>query len=125
MEALWGDEPPERATNALDSFNQVVGSSFFPRYLDPFAPERIVEVGPPPAKIASDPEVQSAAPSVVKIHGENSCGNGVEGTGFLYSPNRVMTNAHVVAGVSTPRLVTEDGEVDTSVVYYNPDIDIV
>ena len=115
---------PDRAVQALDSFNNVVGSSFFPRYLEPFAPERIVEVGPPPAKIASDPEVEEAAASVVKIHGENSCGSGVEGTGFLYSPNRVMTNAHVVAGVSTPRLVTDSGEVDTSVVYYNPDIDI-
>jgi S1-C subfamily serine protease len=115
---------PARAVRALDSFNQVVGSSFFPRYLEPFAPERIVEVGPPPAKIASDPEVQAAATSVLKIHGENSCGSGVEGTGFLYSPNRVMTNAHVVAGVSTPRLVTESGEVDTSVVYYNPEIDV-
>ena len=35
-----------------------------------------------------------------------------------------MTNAHVVAGVSTPTVVTDDGEVDTSVVYYNPDIDV-
>jgi S1-C subfamily serine protease len=115
---------PDRAVQALESFNQVVGSSFFPRYLEPFAPERIVEVGPPPAGIATDPEVSAAAESVVKIHGESSCGGGVEGTGFLYSPDRVMTNAHVVAGVTTPRVVTEDGEVDTTVVYYNPDIDV-
>ena len=118
------DVMPARAVTALDSFNKVVGTSFFPRYLLPFAPERIVEVGPPPAKIASDPQVAAAARSVVKIHGESSCGDGVEGTGFLYSPDRVMTNAHVVAGVTTPRLVTEDGEVDTTVVYYNPQIDV-
>ena len=115
---------PARAVRALDSFNQVVGSSFFPRYLEPFKPEQIVEVGPPPARIASDPQVEAAARSVVKIHGENSCGDGVEGTGFLYSPDRVMTNAHVVAGVTTPRLVTDDGEIDTTVVYYNPQIDV-
>ena len=118
------DVMPARAVRALSSFNEVVGSSFFPRYLEPFAPERIVEVGPPPAKIASDPEVAAAAPSVVKIHGESSCGGGVEGTGFLYSPDRVMTNAHVVAGVATPKVITDDGEVDTTVVYYNPDIDV-
>jgi S1-C subfamily serine protease len=115
---------PTRAVTALNSFNEVVGSSVFPRYLEPFAPEQIVEVGPPPAKIASDPQVRQAARSVVKIHGESSCGGGVEGTGFLYSPDRVMTNAHVVAGVTTPRLVTEDGDLDTSVVYYNPAIDV-
>ncbi len=115
---------PPRARQALHSFNDVVGASFFPRYLEPFAPETIVDVGPPPAKISKDPEVRAAAQSVVKIHGENSCGGGVEGSGFFYSDNRVMTNAHVVAGVSTPRLVTESGEVDTTVVYYNPDIDV-
>ena len=115
---------PSEASQALDSFNQVVGASFFPRYLEPFAPERIVKVDPPPAKIASDPEVRAAAQSVIKIHGENECGGGVEGTGFLYAPDRVMTNAHVVSGVETPRLVTEAGEVDTTVVYYNPDIDV-
>ena len=34
---------PVQAQQALRSFDQVVGSSFFPRYLEPFAPERIVE----------------------------------------------------------------------------------
>ena len=115
---------PSRAMTALNSFNDVVGSSFFPRYLEPFAPERIVEVGPPPAKIASDPQVKAAAASVLKIHGENSCGQGVEGTGFLYQPDRLMTNAHVVAGVDEPRVVTDGGEVDAEVVYYNPDLDV-
>ncbi|MGZ4490228.1 MAG: CvpA family protein, partial [Nocardioidaceae bacterium] len=46
---------PPQATQALQSFNDVVGSSFFPRYLEPFAQERIVNVGPPPGRIARDP----------------------------------------------------------------------
>ena len=33
-----------QAQRALRSFDHVVGSSFFPRYLEPFAPERIVKV---------------------------------------------------------------------------------
>jgi S1-C subfamily serine protease len=115
---------PSQAVEALDSFNQVVGASFFPRYLEPFAPERIVKVGPPPSGIATDPQVEAAAASVLKIHGENNCGQGVEGTGFLYQPDRLMTNAHVVAGVDEPRVLTEDGEVEATVVYYNPDIDV-
>jgi S1-C subfamily serine protease len=116
---------PDRAVTALNSFNEVVGSSFFPRYLEPFARERIVEVAPPPARIARDPEVAAAAAGVVKLHGENACGQGVEGTGFLYSPTRIMTNAHVVAGVTSPRVVAEDGqETETEVVYFDPDIDV-
>ncbi|QNN54653.1 MarP family serine protease [Nocardioides mesophilus] len=115
---------PARAVTALDSFNDVVGSSFFPRYLEPFARERIIEVGPPPGRIGTDPDVVAAAASVLKIRGENSCNRGVEGTGFLFAPNRVMTNAHVVAGVDDPAIILEDREVPATVVYYNEDLDV-
>ena len=116
---------PDTAVTALNSFNEVVGSSFFPRYLEPFATERIVAVRPPPPAIARDPEVAAAAASVVKLHGDNECGQGVEGTGFLYSPDRVMTNAHVVAGVAEPRVVGDDGaETQAEVVYFNADLDV-
>ena len=118
------DMMPARAVSALDSFNDVVGSSFFPRYLEPFAPERIIEVGPPPGKIARDPDVRRAAASVVKIRGENSCNRGVEGTGFLYSPDRIMTNAHVVAGVDDPNVVVGDTEVPATVVHDDEDLDV-
>jgi len=115
---------PATAVQALNSFNDVVGSSFFPRYLEPFARERIVDVGPPPGRIGRDPDVQRAQDSVYKVRGENSCDRGVEGSGFLYGPGRVMTNAHVVAGVDHPVVVAADREIPATVVYYNPDIDI-
>jgi S1-C subfamily serine protease len=115
---------PAEAVTALNSFNDVVGSSFFPRYLEPFAKERIIEVGPPPSGIARDPDVQRAQNSVFKVRGENSCQRGVEGSGFLYAPGRVMTNAHVVAGVSRPVVTVDGNEEPATVVYYNPDIDI-
>ncbi|HSE09135.1 MAG TPA: MarP family serine protease [Nocardioidaceae bacterium] len=115
---------PEEADQALQSFNEVVGSSFFPRYLEPFATERIVQVGPPSDKVARDPQVRAARVSVLKIRGENDCGRGVEGTGFVYSPGRVMTNAHVVAGVDDPNVLVGDQEVPARVVHYNPDLDV-
>ncbi|MGA9748032.1 MAG: MarP family serine protease, partial [Nocardioides sp.] len=118
------DLMPDRAVTALDSFNDVVGSSFFPRYLEPFAPERIIEVGPPPGRIARDPDVAQASASVLKIRGENSCSRGVEGTGFLYSETRIMTNAHVVAGVDDPTVLVGDTEVPATVVHYDDDLDI-
>ena len=115
---------PDQAVTALNSFNDVVGSSFFPRYLEPFAPERIVNVGPPPGRIGRDPDVRAAARSVVKVRGENSCNRGVEGSGFVYAPGRVMTNAHVVAGVDHPSVYVGGDELPARVVYYNPDIDV-
>jgi S1-C subfamily serine protease len=118
------DVMPSDAVQALNSFNDVVGSSFFPQYLEPFTQERITTVGPPPGRIARDPDVTRAQDSVYKVRGENSCNRGVEGSGFLYGPGRVMTNAHVVAGVDEPTVLVGDDERQARVVYYNPDIDV-
>ena len=115
---------PDEADEALRSFNEVVGSSFFPRYLEPFATERIVEVAPPSDKIARDAQVRAARVSVLKIRGENDCGRGVEGTGFVYSPGRIMTNAHVVAGVDDPNVLVGEQEVPARVVHYDSDLDV-
>jgi S1-C subfamily serine protease len=115
---------PANAVEALNSFNDVVGSSFFPRYLEPFAQERIINVGPPPGRVARDPDVQRAQQSVFKIRGQNSCDRGVEGSGFLYAPGRVMTNAHVVAGVDKPVVLVGENEKPARVVYYNSKTDV-
>lgn len=115
---------PASAGNALQAFNDVVGTSFFPRYLEPFAPERIVDVGPGPQRLLSDPDVERAEGAVLKIRGTNECDRGVEGSGFVYADNRLMTNAHVVAGIDDPEVVVGDESVDAETVYYNPDIDV-
>ena len=116
---------PQRAGGALDAFNRVVGTSFFPRYLEPFSPERIVEVRPGDARMKRDPDGTRAGSSVLKVRGTNDCGRGIEGSGFVYAPNRLMTNAHVVAGVDDPQVyVTADDAVDADVVFYDPDLDI-
>jgi S1-C subfamily serine protease len=118
------DVMPAEAQGLLRQFDRVVGSSFFPRYLEPFAPERIIEVAPAPGNVVRDPEVQQAELSVFKIRGNNRCGDGIEGSGFLYSPHRLMTNAHVVAGVTDPKVRVGTRNVDAKVVYYNSDVDV-
>lgn len=115
---------PSAAQATLRNFDDVVGSSFFPRYLEPFAPERIVNVAPAPQKVLRDPQIRRAARSVYKLRGNNSCGQGVEGSGFLYAPERLMTNAHVVAGVRDPQVLVDGRLRDATVVYYNPDVDV-
>lgn len=118
------DVMPAEAQGLLRGFDQVVGSSFFPRYLEPFAPERIVPVEPAPGNVVNDAEVQEAQLSVFKIRGNNSCGDGVEGSGFLYAPRKLMTNAHVVAGVDEPRVQVGTRSVPATVVYYDADVDV-
>jgi S1-C subfamily serine protease len=115
---------PVQAQQALRSFDEVVGSSFFPRYLEPFAPERIINVDPAEPRVVRDPDIRKARESVFKIRSTNRCGSGVEGTGFVYAPHRVMTNAHVVAGVTEPEIKDGDRTLQGTVVYYNPDVDV-
>ncbi|HQR26682.1 MAG TPA: MarP family serine protease [Nocardioides sp.] len=115
---------PGQANQLLGAFDNVVGTTFFPRYLEPFAPERIVEVGPGPQRLLRDPDVLRAGDSVVKVRGSNSCGEGVEGSGFVYSPGRAMTNAHVVAGVRDPEVTLGDQTLPAEVVLYDPDLDV-
>jgi S1-C subfamily serine protease len=115
---------PQSAGNLLQAFNNVVGTTFFPRYLEPFAPERIVDVQPGPERLLHDPDVLRAEESVLKVRGSNDCGRGVEGTGFLYAADRLMTNAHVVAGVDDPEVEIDGESVDADVVYYNADLDV-
>ncbi len=115
---------PVQAQQVLRSFDSVVGSSFFPRYLEPFAPERIVKVAPADRQVLRDPDVRRAAQSVYKIRSNNRCGSGVEGTGFLYAEHKLMTNAHVVAGVTDPVVRSGGKELSATVVYYDPDVDV-
>ncbi len=115
---------PVQAQQVLRSFDNVVGSSFFPRYLEPFAPERIIKVAPADRKVLRDPDIQRASQSVYKIRSNNRCGSGVEGTGFLYADHKLMTNAHVVAGVTDPLVRAGGKELAAKVVYYDPDVDV-
>jgi S1-C subfamily serine protease len=82
---------------------------------------------------AADPAVLKSAglaadrDSIVKIVGiAPSCERRIEGSGFVISPGHVLTNAHVVAGVTQgPDVYTADNrEYPATVVLYDPQIDI-
>lgn len=114
---------PQSAQQTLRAFDRVVGTQF-PRYLEPFAQEQIVSTEPPPPGIGRDAAVRRAGASVFRVLSNNSCGQGIEGTAFLYAPGHLMTNAHVVAGVRDPSVKVNGEYVSAQVVYYNPDLDI-
>jgi S1-C subfamily serine protease len=77
---------PEKVLNALARIDP------FPTITGPAAPRT-----PPDPRVADEPGVRSAAPSVVRVLG-TACGVGVEGTGWTARANLVVTAAHVVAG---------------------------
>lgn len=119
------DVVPGGAQNVLNTFNQVVSSSRFPRYLEPFTPERIKPVKAPDQSTVRDRDARLAQASVVKIVGDAaSCQRSQEGSGFVFAPGRVMTNAHVVAGVDNPVVRLGDRNYKATVVYYDPNVDV-
>ena len=62
--------------------------------------ERIAPIAPPDDGIAQSKGVRDAASSIIKITGvATSCNRGQEGSGWVVARERVVTNAHVVAGM--------------------------
>lgn len=79
----------------------------------------------PPVAL-DDPALSAAAQSVARVSGTAfSCSRGMTGSGFVIADDRVVTNAHVVAGmeqfvVELPGRMAQAG----SVVWFDPDQDL-
>lgn len=85
----------------------------------------LINVDPPDAALASDAAVVDAAHSVVKVTSTaHSCLTIMTGSGFVVAKDRVMTNAHVVAGADGVTVSVDGQELDAAVVTYDPHADI-
>ncbi|MEP6853874.1 MAG: MarP family serine protease [Pedococcus sp.] len=91
--------PPE-TSRLFASFREVLDREGFPRVFDGLEAERIAPIAPPDDGIAQSKGVRDAASSIIKITGvATSCNRGQEGSGWVVARERVVTNAHVVAGM--------------------------
>jgi S1-C subfamily serine protease len=81
---------------------------------------------PVPNASTDTPALNRAAESVLRIAGTAyECGQNQTGTGFVVSEDRVVTNAHVVAGVSQPVVELRDGgAMPGRVVYFDTKHDL-
>jgi len=115
----WLKSVPTRLSALLDT-------SGLPDVLEPFGrTPGLVPVDPPDAALANDAVVAASRPSVVKIRGvAPSCQKVLEGSGFVVAPNRVMSNAHVVAGSDSVTVEVDGQTYDAGVVSYDPQEDI-
>jgi S1-C subfamily serine protease len=79
-----------------------------------------------PNATTDTPALNRAGESILKIAGTAfQCGQNQTGTGFVVSPGRVVTNAHVVAGVSEPIVeITDGGAMPGRVVYFDTKHDL-
>ncbi|GAB2326528.1 MarP family serine protease [Streptomyces griseoincarnatus] len=115
-----------RATSALTEAG-------FPQVFNPFENESTAEVAAPTGDNVTAAATRAAQRSTVKVEGVAGT-QGREGSGFVYARERVMTNAHVVAGIDQPtvrvggvgrtyeaRVVLFDARTDVAVLYV-PDL---
>ncbi|MFJ1750947.1 MarP family serine protease [Streptomyces sp. NPDC088116] len=113
---------PRQASTWFTDFSSVLAQKGFPPVFSPFANEPITEVSAPDPALAGSQVAADAKKSIVKVVGTaQSCGKVLEGSGFVFSDRRVMTNAHVVGGVNEPTVqIGGEGRLyDAKVVLYD------
>ncbi len=116
---------PDEVRNVYDSLRDAIDRRGLPDVLDPLTPTQVREVPAPDPALLNSPVVASVEGSVVKISGiAPSCSRQIDGSGFVYAPERVMTNAHVLAGVTDPVVLAEGEEYDATPVYVDEDLDV-
>jgi S1-C subfamily serine protease len=125
-----------RIVAALDSYAPVPQSAVFGAVDDAIAAAGLPKVfeqgegniagaAPPPTTVPA--AVRAASSSVVEVVAdEPKCGTISSGTGWVVAANRIVTNAHVVAGASTTTVLA-DGKsrsLHATVVSYDPETDL-
>lgn len=115
---------PDSARNWFVGLRDAVDASGLPRVFAGIGYDSGPQVAPPDPALLRDPAVRAAWPSLAKVSGP-ACEVAITGSGFVYAVDRLITNAHVVAGVDRPR-VRFPGDPQTyeaTVVAFDPDID--
>ncbi|WP_222262357.1 MarP family serine protease [Modestobacter marinus] len=101
---------PGKVRTLYDSLREAIDRRGLPDVLDPLTPTRAREVPAPDPALEASPIVGRVQGSVVQIRGiATTCSRQIDGSGFVYAPQRVMTNAHVLAGVDEA-VITAEGE---------------
>lgn len=116
---------PDQAQQLSTALRDTVDTNGFPDVFGDLAPTRARQVSPPDPALAGSQVVVNSQRSVVKVLGSApSCSRRIEGSGFVYADDRVMTNAHVVAGTRSTVVELNGDRYDSKVVVYDPDRDL-
>lgn len=112
--------PP--APEVLSKLASIVRQADFPQVFAGIEPRPVEPVTPPSSSDVAA-ALKAAGRSTVRIEGEG-CGGVVSGSGFVADSNLVITNAHVVAGITQPLVVDINGRHPAVPVVFDPDLDI-
>ncbi|MBO0856317.1 MAG: MarP family serine protease [Nocardia sp.] len=108
-----------------NEFSKLLNTSGLPEVIGPFGRAPIAAVEPPDPSVLDTPVALNLQRSVLRINGAApSCQRALEGSGFVVAPQRIMTNAHVVAGTSTVQVDSAQGRLNANVVLFDPAKDV-
>ncbi len=117
---------PNQARTLFKNVSNLVGQTGIPRIVTGFGQVPSTQVAQPEAGIS-----QSVFPVIetftVRLTGDaQECKQSVSGSGFYFAPGRLLTNAHVVAGVQDlqVRLTGVENSVPGQVIYFDPEKDV-
>ncbi len=114
---------PTPVKSSVAQLRSIVLNEGIPRLFDQLGPVTPMD---PPNTSTDTPALNAAAESVLKITGTAfQCGQNQTGSGFVIAPGRVVTNAHVVAGVARPVVeLPSGGSLPGRVVSFDPQQDL-
>ncbi|WP_076260321.1 MarP family serine protease [Intrasporangium flavum] len=116
---------PEDAGRIFSGFRGFLSAQGFPQVFGSLAPEPITPVPAPDASVARSEPIRAAGRSVVKVLTQSQqCQRGQEGTGWVLRDNRIVTNAHVVAGASEVHVEAGGRTLTAQVVVFDPERDL-
>jgi len=111
--------PPDAVFGAVDDALAAAGG---PKVFEP-GQEAVPDAAPPPADVPA--AVSAVSASVLEVSGdEPACGTLSSGSGWVVSPERVVTNAHVVAGAAAVTVLEGERRLVAAVVGYDPETDL-
>lgn len=116
---------PSGLRDVSDRMRELFDESGFPAILDPLAQAPDSEVSAPDQAAGQTAAVRTAGRSVLKVRGRaESCSRTIEGSGFVFAPGKLLTNAHVVAGTSLVTVEQDGAALPATVVVYDPERDL-
>lgn len=116
---------PDQVRDGFTRLRDAVGSTAAPRVFSTLAEVTGPDVSAPAPEAVQTGGVRRARRSVVRISGPApACQTSLTGSGFVYAPGLVMTNAHVVAGMTDPMVQVPSGPaIPARVVVFDPRLD--
>ncbi|MDY7084778.1 MAG: MarP family serine protease [Actinomycetota bacterium] len=116
---------PDQAQALSAALRDTLDTSGFPDVFGGLTPTQAKEVAAPDPALKGSQIVQKSKRSVIKVLGTApSCSRRIEGSGFVYAAERVMTNAHVVAGTRETEVEVNGRRLPATVVVYDPARDL-